>query len=293
MTAMSEHMGRNGRSEPPPPPKEARVCRWSVIPSPEGAASLEGAMRGLGLHPVAAKVLVARGWTAGGDLERFISPLLKNALDPFALKDMDRACDRLARAVAEREPVLVYGDYDVDGGTATAVLVNLFRFLNVPVRYYIPNRLTEGYGLKIEALQRLAKRFRLIVTVDTGTTCLEEADYARRHGIDLVITDHHRPSHKLPEAVALVNPNRADCSYPDKCLAGVGVAFKLAHGLLKRLDYDSREAVNFLRGAAGPGGHRHDLRHGAAHGREPRLRSPWAQGHCQAGASGSAGAEAG
>jgi len=199
-----------------------------------------------GLHPVAAKVLAARGWQSGRDLDSFINPKLSATHDPFLLRDMSAATDRLVRAVREREPILVYGDYDVDGATATSLLVGLFRFLKVPVDFYIPDRLKEGYGIKIDALEAASRRFRLIVTVDTGTTCLKELDWAKRHGIDIVVTDHHTPSATLPQAVALVNPNRCDCTYPDKHLAGVGVAFKLAHALLKAVDCDRDQARKFL-----------------------------------------------
>lgn len=230
-------------ARPPAPPKN---YRW-VLAEPPGPFDTAAIEQQSGVHPVVARVLGARGWSAGSDLGDFLDPLLKRTHDPFLMKGMKEATERLLRAIHEREPVVIYGDYDVDGSSATALLVRLFRFLNVPVQWYVPSRLLEGYGLHINAMMELSRCFRLIVTVDTGITAVKEAEWARSHGIDLIISDHHRPGDQLPSAVAIVNPNQPDCPYPDKSLAGVGVAFKLAHGVLKALNRDPDAAREFLR----------------------------------------------
>jgi single-stranded-DNA-specific exonuclease len=183
------------------------------------------------------------------NLERFLSPRLADIHNPFELADMDKAVARVFNALRRNEAITVYGDYDSDGTTATALLVHLFRFLGYDkVSYYIPLRLEEGYGLNIGALENIAKQgTKVVLTVDNGITAVEEARHARRLGLDLVITDHHRPGRELPDACAIVNPNRPDCHYPFKYLAGVGVAFKFAHALLKAMHVDPDKGRAFLR----------------------------------------------
>ncbi|MCX7625048.1 MAG: single-stranded-DNA-specific exonuclease RecJ [Candidatus Sumerlaeaceae bacterium] len=209
-----------------------------------------------GFHPVVARILAARAreFFADGDdfgeyLARFLSPKLGMLHDPMLLADMEAAVDRVRHAVKKNEKIVVYGDYDSDGTTATALLMLLFQFLRYnEVQYYIPHRLEEGYGLNEKALRNLAADgVSCILTVDNGITALEEAESARRLGLDLVITDHHRPGSELPTACAVVNPNRQDCPYPFKYLSGVGVAFKFAHALLKKCsDIKIEDARKFL-----------------------------------------------
>jgi single-stranded-DNA-specific exonuclease len=151
------------------------------------------------------------------------------------MQDMSQAVDRIQQAIAEHEQVVVYGDYDIDGITATAVLAEVLRLHGLVVRSYIPDRFEEGYGLNLEALERLqADGAQLVVSVDCGITSVAEADWARTHGLDLIITDHHAPPAVLPQAVAVINPKRADDDYPAKDLAGVGVVFTLARALSQR-----------------------------------------------------------
>lgn len=155
--------------------------------------------------------------------------------DPFLLTDMEKAVERLLIAISNQEEIIVYGDYDVDGVTATVLMVEVIRELGGKVTRYIPNRFDEGYGLNIEAVQMLADSgAKVILTVDCGIRSPREADLARRLQVDLIISDHHHPKDELPQAFAVICPKRAGDAYPDKDLAGVGVAFKIAQGLIQR-----------------------------------------------------------
>lgn len=200
------------------------------------------------LSPLLARSLASRGFTAPGAARSFLDARLgEHVGDPFALKDMDRAADRLAEALSRSESIAIFGDYDVDGITATVLLLRLLQWLKVEPHYYIPHRIDEGYGLNREAIDVLAKRgTRLLVTVDNGISSVEEVDYASSLGLDCIITDHHQLGPALPRAQAVVDPNRTDCTYGFRDLSGVGVAFKLAHAVLRRLDVDEREAKPFL-----------------------------------------------
>lgn len=152
------------------------------------------------------------------------------------MKDMDKAVDRILKAIQAKEKISIYGDYDADGATSTALLVKFFGMLNVAVNYYIPNRVTDGYGLNNNSLRSLKDGgTRLIITVDNGINADEQIDYANSLGLDVIITDHHEPKAKLPKAFAVINPKRSDCNFPFKDLAGVGVAFNLAIALRQRL----------------------------------------------------------
>ena len=203
----------------------------------------------LGLNAAVARVLANRGLGAdAAALDAFMHPSLGGLHDPFLMRDMAVATERISHAIHSGEAITIFGDYDVDGITSTALLVRLFQFLGHGVRYYIPHRLNEGYGMQAAALDSIAAAgTRLLITVDNGITALEQVAHARRAGMDVVVTDHHQPGPMLPDASAVVNPNRADCNYPNKALAGVGVAFKLAHALLKREGVPSGEAIAFLR----------------------------------------------
>lgn len=205
--------------------------------------------RACGLPPLIARIMAARGFKEKESLDSFIRPTLGRIHDPFLLKDMDRAIERIVQAIDKHEPIVIYGDYDVDGITATAVVRSTFDFLRVPVQTYIPHRLNEGYGLKSESIRFLAGNgAKLIITVDNGTTAIEEIELARSLGVDVIVTDHHELAEAACPAFAVINPKRPDCEYPFKELCGVGVAFKLAHALLKRVAPDPDEAREFLKG---------------------------------------------
>ena len=203
--------------------------KWNLA-APEGRAVQE--LRRAGLPALAAVVLCARGLDTPAAAEGFLSAGEAPLHDPFLLRDMDRAASRLTLALERREPIAVYGDYDVDGITATCLLTGFLRSRRGSVIPYIPDRMEEGYGLNREAVDHLFQEgVRLIVTVDCGITAAAETDYANRLGMEVIITDHHECKEVLPAALAVVDPHRADCGYPFPCLAGVGVALKLALAL--------------------------------------------------------------
>lgn len=199
--------------------------KWNILPgNPEAVPALEGA----NIPPLAALVLCARGYDTPEKAAAFLSSDPSLLLDPYLLRDMDRAAARLNRAVGAGETICVYGDYDVDGITATCLLSSFLAQSGGQVLPYVPNRLTEGYSLNMAAIGQLHRQgVTLIVTVDCGITNVEETAYAASLGIDVIITDHHECKDQLPDAVAVVNPHRPDCSYPFPMLAGVGVALKV------------------------------------------------------------------
>lgn len=189
----------------------------------------------LNIAPPAAQVLINRGINTVKEGEAFLKPDLWRLHSPFLMKDMDPAVEALMSAIRSGEIIAVYGDYDVDGITSTALLVSLLQRLGGTVISYIPDRQQEGYGINTAALDFLKSRgVSTVVTVDCGITSVEEAAYARRLQIKMVITDHHRPAAVLPEAAAVINPLRTDCHYPFKDLCGAGIAFKLGQALLMR-----------------------------------------------------------
>ena len=181
-----------------------------------------------GVNPLAAVVLASRGITGRAGVEEYMSEDLSRLSDPLSFRDMEKARDRVARAIEKGEHVAVYGDYDVDGITSSCLVADYLRSRGLECDIYIPERLEEGYGVKSAALDAVrARGASLVITVDCGITAVEEAEYASSVGLDLIITDHHRCSGPLPQALAAVDPKRPDCPSASKELAGVGVAFKL------------------------------------------------------------------
>ncbi len=196
---------------------------------PSGSPKARQALEAAGIPPLLAAILSARGITQPDQARQLLTPRAEPVLDPMLLRDMDRAAARVRRALETREHLAVYGDYDVDGITSTCLLTDCLRSMGGQVTPYIPDRLEEGYGLNLEAIQTLAAQgVTLIVTVDCGITAVEEVNFARSLGVDVVVTDHHECKDPLPAAAAVVDPHRSDCPYPFKGLAGVGVALKLA-----------------------------------------------------------------
>ena len=213
-------------------PKADRI--WSSLSCDD--AAVQQLSTELGVSPVTARLLCIRGL---GDLElarRFLSPSLDDLHDPFALTGMQPAVDRILGAIERRERIAIHGDYDVDGVTSTVILRRALELLAADVTHFIPERLRDGYGLQPASLDRLhADGVRLVISVDCGIRGVDAALRATDLGLDLIITDHHEPdANGLPDAFAVINPKRHDCSYPDKNLAGVGVALKLVHALCIR-----------------------------------------------------------
>jgi single-stranded-DNA-specific exonuclease len=216
------------------------VTQWRIAEPDPAAQSLLATATGL--SPLLCQLLINRGITEATTARAFLSPSLHDLPTPFLLHGMQPAVQRLLTALQQAEPIAVYGDYDVDGVTATALLVTFFRELGLNVPYYIPERASEGYGLNAEAIQQLAHRgIRLLLTVDCGITAIQEIALARRLGIDVIVTDHHQPPEVLPDACAVLNPHQPACAYPNKGLCGVGVVFKLLTALRAAL----RQTPNF------------------------------------------------
>jgi single-stranded-DNA-specific exonuclease len=210
-----------------------KALRWEQQPClEEDAAALA---RAIGVPPLVARLLCLRGLGDPDEAARFLTPKLEHLHDPSRLTDLDAAVERLMGAIARRERVAVHGDYDVDGVTSTVILRRAIEMLGGDVVHFLPERLRDGYGLQVPAVERLhADGARVIVSVDCGIRSMDAARRARELGIDLIITDHHEPDTTLPPALAVINPKRRDCTYPDKHLAGVGVALKLVQALCAR-----------------------------------------------------------
>jgi single-stranded-DNA-specific exonuclease len=208
--------------------------KWLVRePDQVSAAELTAA---LGVSPIVAGLLVARGHLSPDSARAFLKPSLDQLHDPFLMLGMSDAVKRLLHAIDNQEPVLIYGDYDVDGTTGTAVLLRALRMLGGTAGYHVPHRFTEGYGIQQAGLEKaVSDGYKLVVSVDCGIRAHEPLHWARANGLDIIITDHHLPDDDQgsPPALAVLNPNQHGCNYPDKDLAGVGVAFKLIHALFR------------------------------------------------------------
>ena len=202
--------------------------RWVVKPQgdPATVAMLAAALR---ISPVLANLLVQRGIDNVEKAEKFFKPSLADLHDPFLMKDMDRAVERVERAVANNEKIMVYGDYDVDGCTAVALVYKFLRQIgHKNLMFYIPDRYTEGYGISIKGIDLAARKgVGLIIALDCGIKATEKIVYAKTKGVDFIICDHHLPAEEIPRAVAVLDPKRTDCTYPFDELSGCGVGFKL------------------------------------------------------------------
>src|SRR3954468_13995876 len=207
--------------------------RWDTLACDDVAADRLAGQ--LGISPVVARLLCQRGLGEPEHASRFLNPSLDHLHDPMALADMGKAVDRILAAIERRERIAIHGDYDVDGVTSTVILRRALELLGADVIHFIPERMRDGYGLQPASVERLhSDGVVLIISVDCGLRGAEPARRARELGVDLIITDHHEPDAALPEALAVINPKRFDCTYPDKYLAGVGVAFKLVQELCRR-----------------------------------------------------------
>jgi single-stranded-DNA-specific exonuclease len=196
--------------------------------------------------PLFCRLLEKRGVVDADGAERFVRPRLTHLCDPFELPGMERAVDRIEQAILSRESIAIFGDYDVDGISSTCLLYDFFRFINYPVKYRIPNRLVDGYGVRPDNIRELVDEgVKLIITVDNGSSANLAAELASQSGVDLVITDHHQLPPVLPHAVALVNPWLPGSEYPFKDLAGVGVVFKLTWALSQRFSRQRKLSDEF------------------------------------------------
>lgn len=205
---------------------------WQVRPA--APADFLQELAEAGFSPLAAQLLYNRNLTTPAQIEYYFKATYASLADPFLIKDMDRAVERIKTALATGEHIAIYGDFDADGVTACSLLVQYFRAAGADVIPRIPHRVDEGYGLNVSALDRLAsQKVGLVITVDCGISNFQEVGYARELGLDVIITDHHRPPEVLPAAFAILNTRQPGCQYPDKSMAGVGVAFHLVRALAK------------------------------------------------------------
>ena len=218
--------------------------RWVIARDAPGDA--EELARRLGVTPVTARVLINRGVGDPDRARSFLQPQLNDLHRPSLLPDLERAADRVRQAVERSEPIVIYGDYDVDGISATAILMRCLALVGARPSYYIPDRLEEGYGLNAAAVKRLAEEgARLLVTVDCGISAVEEIALARELGLDVVVTDHHEPGDEAPSNALLINPKLPGCPYPFRELAGAGLAFKLAWAIGESFSNGQRVSPEF------------------------------------------------
>src|SRR5437762_3716365 len=231
---MKQEHGQSPAASPASQRARRVAKRWVIRHTDQAqAASLAQA---LGVSTIVATLLIARGHQDIDSAEAFLKPSRDQLHDPFLMRGMTDAVKRLLRAIDDQEPILIYGDYDVDGTTGTAVLLRALRMLGATAGFHVPHRFTEGYGIRQDALEKAANEgYKLVVSVDCGITAHEPLIWARDQGLDIIVTDHHLPDadEGAPPALAVLNPNQHGCDYPDKNLAGVGVAFKLIHALFR------------------------------------------------------------
>jgi single-stranded-DNA-specific exonuclease len=210
--------------------------RW-LLPDPDSSA-VDALASELRIGKPAARVLVHRGFTEVAAARRFLTPAFEDLHDPLAMRDMPQAVERLRKAIREQHKILIYGDYDADGTTSVVLLTKAIELAGGIAGYHVPHRLKDGYGMRPEVVETAAAEgVRLIISVDTGIRATEVVRRANELGIDVIVTDHHLPETELPPALAVLNPNRSDCCYPEKNLCGAGVAFKLVQALLAELGW--------------------------------------------------------
>lgn len=208
--------------------------RWNILK--HDREKLIPLSQALKVSPLIAALLVSRGFETEETAAKFLKPSIADLHEPNLLKDLEKSVKRIFKAIENQEKILIWGDYDVDGTTGTVVLRKALEILGAKTGFHVPHRFTEGYGINIPKLSEAKEKgYTLVISVDTGARAFEPATWAKENGVDLIITDHHLSdeTHGNPDAFAIVNPNQTDCEYPDKNLAGVGVAFKLAHALLR------------------------------------------------------------
>ncbi|MCX6290490.1 MAG: single-stranded-DNA-specific exonuclease RecJ [Bacteroidetes bacterium] len=225
---------------------DVKEKRWSLKESgnPEVVATLASQ---LNISTLLSNLLVQRGITTFEEAKNFFRPTISDLHDPFLMKDMDKAVIRLEQAIQKKENILVYGDYDVDGTTAVALVYSFIRTLYSEVDYYLPDRYKEGYGVSMAGIDFAHdNNFTLIIALDCGIKANDKVDYAKKLGIDFIICDHHRPGDQLPDAVAVLDPKRPDCTYPFNELSGCGIGFKLAQAYAQKHNIPFSELERYL-----------------------------------------------
>ena len=219
--------------------------KWEVCK--ENKNDIDKISKENGLSDLISSILASRGIIEKEAVREFLNPTREDFHDPFLMPDMEKAVDRILKAIQTQEKTIIYGDYDVDGITSITVLKKFLEERNLQVGEYIPNRLNEGYGLNKEAVKKIAEQgYKLIITVDCGISCIEEIKYATELGLEVIVTDHHEPAEELPKCLAVVDAKRKDNQYPFNQLAGVGVVFKLIQAISIKLNLDNKEYLKYL-----------------------------------------------
>ena len=214
----------------------ARECKW-ILKEQADQSKVDRLAAEVGIDKVLADLLVKRGVETFEQARTFFRPSLDALHDPFLMKDMDVAVERLRRAIVSREKILIYGDYDVDGTTAVALVYSFVHRFTENVDFYVPDRYDEGYGVSYKGIDWAAEHgFTLMITLDCGIKAIDKVDYAASKGIEVIICDHHLPEDSLPKAVAVLDPKREDCTYPFDDLSGCGVGFKLVQAYAAKYD---------------------------------------------------------
>ena len=220
--------------------------KWVLLDNIEKEA-IDNYAQQLNVPPIIAKILLNRGIDTFDKAKLFFRGKMENLYDPFLLADMEKAVERIARAIKQQEKILIYGDYDVDGITSVSMLYLVLKQLDADVCYYIPHRVQEGYGISTTGIDEAAKQnVNLIISVDCGVTAIKEVEYARQLNMDVIVSDHHEPGIQLPDAYAILNPKCENSNYPFQELAGVGVAFKLAQALIAVMKIDEDVIKEFV-----------------------------------------------
>ena len=219
--------------------------RWIIQKSDQ--KFVQKLAKDLGVNHIVAHLLVLRGIENFDDAKLFFRPELKHLHDPFLMKNMQDAVDRIEKAIANKEKVLVYGDYDVDGTTSVAMMYSFLKRFSPEIEYYIPCRYEEGYGISLKGIDYAKKNnFSLIIALDCGIRAFNQVDYANEKEVDFIICDHHNPADKIPNAIAILNPKQSDCNYPYKELSGCGVGFKLIQAYSQKNNIDFSEISEYL-----------------------------------------------
>jgi len=220
--------------------------RWVLIPK-GNSETIQKLSEELNIHPILSQLLVQRGINTFEEAKNFFRPSLSDLHDPFLMKDMDKAVERISNAILNKQKILVYGDYDVDGTTAVSLVYTFLHNQYVNVSYYIPDRYKEGYGISIQGIDYAKENnYDLIIALDCGIKSVDKIDYANTLGIDFIICDHHRPGSTLPAAVAVLDPKRTDCDYPYKELSGCGVGFKLIQAISQQKGISFSDLEQYL-----------------------------------------------
>ncbi|BDD06391.1 single-stranded-DNA-specific exonuclease RecJ [Aureibacter tunicatorum] len=222
------------------------VKRWIYKDFPEESDVIRLSSE-INVNKTIASVLLQRGIQNFDHAKKYFRPSLDDLYDPFLMKDMDKAVERIAQAIKQREKILIYGDYDVDGTTSVALVYKFLKLYYPNCEYYIPDRYKEGYGVSQKGIETAKeKNIKLIISLDCGIKAIDRIATAKSYGIDFIVCDHHLPGEDLPQAVAVLDPKRKDCPYPFKELSGCGVGFKLMQGFARYMEYDDNELMNSL-----------------------------------------------